>query len=401
VRHYNNRRCKLIDDNNMNYTLQGTPNSPVLIFSNSLGSETMMWDELVPYLLPYFRVLRYSYSGFIIPKNEQTDLQSEYTIDNLAQQVIELMDTLKIETAYFCGLSMGGLVGQWLGINHPQRFKKIALSNTGAKIGTTDTWNDRIKTITKNGMESIVDATMERWFTDNFRKTNPTRVAETRAMFLRSDIASYAACCEAIRDADFREQLHNLSVETLVITGDEDPVTNVAQAEFLVGHIPNATLTVLHARHLAASELPKEFAEILIQFFLAPHPPEGGVFQRGMFVRRTVLGDAHVDKATANINNFNADFQEFITKYAWGEIWTRPNMNKHDRSLITLAMLIALNRPAEFKMHVRAAFNNGVTMDEIKEVIMQSAIYCGLPAANDAFHLAQEVVPSAPEGGTK
>ncbi|WP_416233529.1 4-carboxymuconolactone decarboxylase [Arcicella sp. LKC2W] len=115
------------------------------------------------------------------------------------------------------------------------------------------------------------------------------------------------------------------------------------------------------------------------------------VFEKGMHVRRTVLGNAHVDKATANINGFNADFQEFISKYAWGEIWTRPELAKREKSLITMAMLIALNRPAEFKMHVKAAFNNGVTVAEIKEVIMQSAIYCGLPAANDAFHLALDV----------
>ncbi|WP_409035361.1 4-carboxymuconolactone decarboxylase [Lacihabitans sp. CCS-44] len=123
-------------------------------------------------------------------------------------------------------------------------------------------------------------------------------------------------------------------------------------------------------------------------------------FDRGMHVRRSVLGDAHVDKANSKINDFNADFQSFITNYAWGEIWTRPGLSKHNKSLITLAMLIALNRPAEFKMHVKAAFNNGVSADEIKEVIMQSALYCGLPAANDAFHLALEVFsPLTPDGG--
>lgn len=381
-----------------NYKLQGTPNSPVLIFSNSLGSEMMMWDELVLYLLPYFRVLQYDTRGH--GKSPQTP-EGGKTIAELGQDVINLMDSLNIETAYYCGLSMGGLIGQWLGINHPNRFKKIVLSNTGAKIGNDERWNGRIETITKNGMQAIVDDTMERWFTEDFRKTNPQRVAETKAMFLRSDVQGYSACCCAIRDADFREQLHNLSVETLVITGDEDPVTNVEQAEFLVKNIPNATLKVLHARHLAATELPKEYADVLINFFVAAQPSEGGTFQRGMFVRRTVLGDAHVDRANAKINDFNGDFQEFITKYAWGEIWTRPNLSKHNRSLITMAMLIALNRQAEFKMHVRAAFNNGVSVDEIKEVIMQSALYCGLPAANEAFHAAEDVFksPLPPDGG--
>jgi 3-oxoadipate enol-lactonase / 4-carboxymuconolactone decarboxylase len=382
----------------MNYKIQGTPNSPVLIFSNSLGSEMMMWDELIPYLLPYFRVLQYDTRGHgsslgFLPEQKKT-------IGQLGEDVIQLMDELGIEKAYFCGLSMGGLIGQYLGIHHPNRFIKIVLSNTGAKIGNDERWNSRIDTISKDGMQAIVDDTMERWFTEDFRKQNPQRVAETKAMFLRSDVQGYSNCCCAIRDADFREQLQKLSVETLVITGDEDPVTNVEYAEFLVANIPNATLKVLHARHLAATELPKDYAEVLIDFFTAPPLEVGGLFDKGMHVRRSVLGDAHVDKANSKINDFNADFQYFITNYAWGEIWTRPGMSKHNRSLITMAMLIALNRPAEFKMHVKAALNNGVTVDEIKEVIMQSALYCGLPAANDAFHLALEVFsPLTPDGG--
>jgi 3-oxoadipate enol-lactonase/4-carboxymuconolactone decarboxylase len=368
------------------FKIQGTPNSPVLIFSNSLGSEMMMWDELIPYLLPYFRVLLYDTRT---PASKEGVYSCK--IEDLGMQVINLMDELNIEKAYFCGLSMGGLIGQYLGINHPERFKKIVLSNTGAKIGNDERWNSRIETISKNGMQAIVDDTMERWFTEEFRSQKPEKVAETKAMFLRSDIQSYSNCCSAIRDADFRDQLQSLEVETLVITGDEDPVTNVEQADFLVANIPNATLKVLHARHLAATELPEEYAKVLIDFFTAPPLGIGGLFDRGMHVRRTVLGDAHVDKANSKINEFNADFQSFITKYAWGEIWTRPGLSKHNKSLITMAMLIALNRPAEFKMHVKAAFNNGVTVEEIKEVIMQSALYCGLPAANDAFHLALEV----------
>uniref|UniRef100_UPI00373FD4F9 4-carboxymuconolactone decarboxylase n=1 Tax=Flavobacterium segetis TaxID=271157 RepID=UPI00373FD4F9 len=114
-------------------------------------------------------------------------------------------------------------------------------------------------------------------------------------------------------------------------------------------------------------------------------------FEKGMHVRRTVLGNAHVDKASQNVNEFNGEFQEFISNYAWGEIWTRPGISKHNRSLITIAMLVALNRKAELQMHIKAAFNNGVSKAEIKEVLMQSAIYCGLPAANDAIHTAEDV----------
>lgn len=368
-----------------NYKLQGTPNSPVLIFSNSLGSEMLMWDELVPFLLPYFRVLRYDTRG-----HGGSEITPEpYSIALLGQDVIDLLDELKIDEAYFCGLSMGGLIGQWLGINYPNRIKKLIVSNTGAKIGNDERWNGRIETIKANGMQAIVDDTMERWFTENFRNHNPQRVAETKAMFLRSDILGYSNCCAAIRDADFRESLSQVSVETLVITGDEDPVTNVAQAEFIAENIPNARLKVLHARHLASTELPEEYAQVLIDFIVGE-----STFEKGMHVRRSVLGNAHVDRANGNINDFNADFQQFISNYAWGEIWTRPNLSKHSRSLITIAMLIALNRKAELKMHIRAAFNNGVSIAEIKEVLMQSALYCGLPAANEAFHTAEEVFNS-------
>lgn len=112
---------------------------------------------------------------------------------------------------------------------------------------------------------------------------------------------------------------------------------------------------------------------------------------RGMAVRREVLGNAHVDRAEARKTPFTTEFQDFITRYAWGEIWTRPGLDRKTRSCMTLAMMIALNRPDEFRLHVRAAVNNGLTRDEIKEVILQAGVYCGVPAANTAFHLAEEV----------
>jgi len=114
-------------------------------------------------------------------------------------------------------------------------------------------------------------------------------------------------------------------------------------------------------------------------------------YEQGMKVRRAVLGDAHVDRAMTRANDFNREFQDLITRYAWGEVWTRPGLPRHTRSLLTIAMMVALNRSEEFKLHVRAAFNNGVTREQIKEVLLQCAIYCGVPAANSAFHMAEEV----------
>jgi 4-carboxymuconolactone decarboxylase len=127
---------------------------------------------------------------------------------------------------------------------------------------------------------------------------------------------------------------------------------------------------------------------------------EGERYEQGLKVRRAVLGDAHVDKSLQNRKPFNEDFQELITRYAWGEIWTRPGLPRKTRSMITLAMMVALNRADEFRLHLRAALNNGVTREEIKEVLLQTAIYCGVPAANSAFHLAEEILgePTKPAG---
>lgn len=374
------------------YKLEGTPNSPVLVLSHSLGANLHMWDDLVPLLLPYFRVLRYDTQGHGPNPStlQQFNLSTTPTIADLGRDVLQLLDENGIQRAHFCGLSMGGLIGQWLGVHHPERLHKLVLANTAAKIGNDETWNTRIETITQQGLASIVDATMERWFTENFRARRPEKVAQTRTMFLQTDARGYTRCCAAIRDADFQGMLGQIAVETLAITGSEDPVTNVEQAEFLRDNIPSAQLCVLEARHLSGTEAPEAFAEAILNFIVGPTRSE-----RGMHVRRSVLGDAHVDKANASITDFNADFQQFITEYAWGSIWARPGLEKRERSLITLAMLIALNRKAEFQMHVRAALNNGARPDEIKELILQSALYCGLPAANEAFHNAAEILNHA------
>jgi 3-oxoadipate enol-lactonase / 4-carboxymuconolactone decarboxylase len=365
------------------FQIEGKANAPVLIFSNSLGTDHQMWDEQVEILKQYFKIVRYDTRGH----GQSGVSDGEYNLDLLGGDVLALADSLGIEKFSFCGLSMGGLIGQWLGVNHSDRLEKLIICNTAAKIGNADHWEQRISHVLANGTSSIWEATLERWFTPNFRN-NDSQIAPVKQAFIGCSAVGYTNCCATIRDADFREQLGKIDVPTLVITGSQDPVTNVEQASYLATHIPDASLVILQAAHLSNVEQGNRFTEVLLAFL---PKTQLNVFEDGMKVRRAVLGNTHVDRATANINNFNADFQSFITKYAWGEIWTRGTLARHERSLITLAMLIALNREDEFKMHVRAAFNNGVTVSEIKELIMQSGIYCGLPAANQAFHAAQEV----------
>lgn len=247
-----------------NYNISGTPHSPVLVFSNSLGADYHMWDELVPFLLPYFRILQYDTRG--LGKSEVTP--DPYSIELLANDIIHVLDELNIISVYFCGLSMGGLIGQWLAIHHPNRIIKLVISNSASKIGDANRWNDRIRVVSTTGTTSIADEMMERWFTDYYRFANPGRIADIKKSFIESSPVGYCNNCVAIREADFTNEVKNIIVPALIITGDQDPVTTVEHAEYLHSQIIGSSIKVFKAKHLSATELPKEYAQTLKDFFL-------------------------------------------------------------------------------------------------------------------------------------
>lgn len=234
-----------------------------IVFSNSLGTDFSMWNEVVERIKNDFNILLQDTRGH----GKSTNNQRELSIDELGEDVIELIDFLKIDhDLVFCGLSMGGLIGQYLGIYHPHRFKKIILANTAAKIGTNEGWNTRIQQVTENGLESILEGTQERWFTPQFRAKNQQRIQEILTKFTANDVTGYCANCAAVRDADFRSQLKNITSKTLIIAGKEDLVTTVEDAKFMQKEIPNAELKVLNAAHLSAVECAEEFSEVILTF---------------------------------------------------------------------------------------------------------------------------------------
>ena len=365
----------------IHYKLSGTPNSPALILSNSLGCTSDMWNRVIPFLVPYFRVIQYDNLGHGL--SDKPDFP--YTIAMHGETVLQIMDELKIEKAFFCGVSMGGLTGQWLALHAPDKFEKLCFSNTAAKIGESDNWKERIELLQKNGMKALVESTMDKWFTPGFQKAMPERFQYFVEMFKENNINGYCNCCHAIGEADFRQEV--ITSDVLIIAGSEDPVTTVEHAEALHQHIPGSSLAVLPGRHLLCEEHPEMFTDALIDFFVGPSSRD-----RGMHVRGTVLGNDYLNLVKSEQSSFTQDFQELIAQVPWGKIWTRPGLTKQQRSLITLSAMIALNREEELKLHIRAAFNNGVTEDELKELILQSAIYCGFPAANSAFRIASEII---------
>jgi 3-oxoadipate enol-lactonase / 4-carboxymuconolactone decarboxylase len=379
------------------YRLEGQSGLPVLVLAHSLGCDHEMWAPQVPDFLHYFQVLRYDARGHgasAIPVGD-------YTLDQLGQDALGLVDKLGITKFAFCGLSMGGAVGQWLAINGlainalatnaPQRLTGLVLANTSPKFGTPDLWDARRKAVLQEeegGMPSVVDAVMQRFFSSD--KQTSASAQSIRSVLLGTDPKGYAACCAALRDVDNRSAIGKIAVPTLVIGSDKDPSTPwEGNSSVLVRDIPGAKAVKLDTAHLSNLEQPRAFTGEVLDFLL---PKKAGVdpLEAGMKLRRQVLGDAHVKRSLDAATDFTRDFQELITRYAWGTIWTRPGLDHRTRRLLVLSITAALGRWEEFQLHLRAALAHDLEVCDVKETLLQVAVYAGVPAANTAFQIAKE-----------
>ncbi len=246
----------------IHYAIEGADGAPVLAFSNSLGTNYCMWDPQAQELRKTFRILRYDTRGH----GQSAVLPGPYTIGQLGNDFLGLLDALHLGPVYFCGLSMGGMIGMWLGIHAPSRLNKLLLSNTGAKIGTLEIWNSRIETVQKGGMKSIAVGVIERWFTPTFRAKAPATVAQIQKMLEETNPDGYAACCAAVRDYDCRGQLERIGAQTLVIIGAHDPATPAEDGRFLAAHIRGAKFAELDAAHLSNIEDGARFTRELTAF---------------------------------------------------------------------------------------------------------------------------------------
>jgi len=242
--------------------VEGAENKPVLMLSNSLGTDLHMWDPQVAALTQHFRLVRYDRRGH----GQSGVPKGPYNMEMLGRDVLAVLDALKIDKINWCGLSMGGMVGMWLGANAPQRIKRLILSNTSAYFADKEIWNGRIKTVREKGLASIVGGTMERWFTQGFREREPNKIAWLSEMFLATDPEGYIACGEAVRDMDHREIIKSITAPTLVIAGRHDPATTVEHGEFIRSRIPGASMTVLDAAHIANVEQPHDYTDAVLGF---------------------------------------------------------------------------------------------------------------------------------------
>lgn len=366
------------------YRLEGAPDKPLLVLVHALGTDHGMWQPQVATLARHFRVLRPDLRG-----HGASDAPlGPYPMWELAEDVLAAVDHVGGGRFSFCGLSLGGMIGQWLGAHHTARIDRLVLANTSPRVADPSLFETRRRLVVEQGMSAVEPAAMQRFFSS----PAPAASESVRAVLLATNPVGYAGCCGAIRDMDHRPLLGRIAVPTLVIGGDRDLSTPWAgHGDVLAAAIPNAQTVKIDCAHLSNLERPAAFNRALTSFLV---PPVEDPLAAGLAMRRAVLGDAHVDKAVANATAFTRDFQELITRYAWGAVWTRPGLDPCTRRLLVLAVTAALGRWEEFRLHVRTGLAAGLEPEDLEEVLLQVAIYAGVPAANTGFHIAREEMGS-------
>ncbi|MBN6102028.1 3-oxoadipate enol-lactonase [Xanthomonas sp. CFBP 8703] len=248
----------------LHYRIDGSEGRPWLTFCNSLGTDLHMWDAQIDALAPYYRVLRYDRRGH----GASSVAPGPYRIEALAGDVLALLDALAVERTHFCGLSIGGLTGQWLGVHAGARLHTLTVCATAARIGTEDGWQARIAQVQADGLASLLAGTRERWFTPAFAEMQPATVEAILASFLSTDAQAYAACCEALASADFREVLGEIATPLLALAGHDDPVCPPADLQAIAAQAARGSFAQVHGRHLCNVESPHAFNDALLRFLL-------------------------------------------------------------------------------------------------------------------------------------
>lgn len=247
------------------YQFDGAATNPVLLLCNSLGADLSMWDGIVPKLAPHFHVLRYDGRGLC----EASIPNLACTMEDLGSDVCALLNALDIKKVHFCGQAMGSLIGIWLALFAGSRIKKLILANTAATIGTRDFWDARIATVENNGLASLADAIVDRWFTTDYAAAHPEVLERMKQMLLRSSASVYGSYCAAIRDADFRAHIAGISMPTLVIGGTYDTACPPQESRFVSNQIAGCEYKELPAAHMSSVEAPEAFAAAIKSFLIA------------------------------------------------------------------------------------------------------------------------------------
>lgn len=382
----------------LRWRCEGPAGAPVLVLLNSLGASTRMWDPQVGPLAEQFRVVRIDTRGHggsppAAPRPGRPAAFADLGADALAA-LDRIQAELGVSRVHLAGLSLGGMTAMWLAAHHPDRVARLALLCTSAHLPGPDGWRDRARRVRHGGLHPIADQVVARWLTPGLAARDPALVAALMTMLTAGDPESYAQCCEAIAGMDQRADLARVTAPTLVVAGADDLAIPPEHARAIADGVAGARLEVLPgAAHIATVEQSGPVTRLLLEHFGG-----GATLAVGYATRRAVLGDEHVDRAIAGTTELTAPFQDFITRYAWGDVWSRPGLTRPQRSIATLAALVSLGAEDEIAMHVRGALRNGLTRGQIGEVLLHTALYAGLPRANRAFAIARRTLADLEAG---
>lgn len=379
--------------------------NPLLVLLPSLGTTTALWDGVIAHLRTETRGAGLRILRIDLPGHGASPAASEpFTVGDLADAVLAIVDEAGGGAFHVAGVSLGGVVALELAVAHPDRVRSLVMSCSGSRIGTPEGWAERAAAVRASGTASLVTGSASRWFAPGFLdREGGGPGARSLTTLVDVDDASYAWCAEALAAFDRTADLGGPAAPTLAISGEHDDVTTPESMQALADAVPAGWhVSIPGASHLAVLEEPAVAAELIAEHVAAVQRADAAslTLDRGMRVRREVLGDAHVDRAIAGTTAETAAFQDFLTRYAWGEVWARPGLTRRDRSIATLASLTTGGHENELAMHVRAALRNGLTRDEITEVLLHTALYAGLPASNAAFAIAREVFAEDAATGT-
>lgn len=376
------------------------PTKPLLVLGPGLGTAVEpLWGKTAQLLAEHYEII-----GYDLPGHGRSEPSTEqWTLDGLADAVAALTTEARGTTdrqVFFAGVSLGGAVAQRLALRYGDLFTRIAMVCSSPKFGTAQAWQERAEFVAKAGTPAMVERSAKTWFADGFIEHNPTDSTALLHSLQNAERFSYAHASIALSEFDMSDELAQVSTPLLALAGEKDPVSPPEHARTVAAAVQNGQAAVLeNVAHQGPTEDPEGTAKILHAFFSGQNVEQhdgdqtiGEIYDAGMVVRREVLSDAHVDRATANADEFTSDFQEMITRYAWGTIWTRPGLDRKMRSAVTLTAMVAGKYWDELAMHVKAARRNGLTVDEIKEILLQTAIYCSVPAANVAFSVAKQAL---------
>lgn len=380
-----------INGRSVSYRLLGSEVNPLVVLAHPLGMSQAVWDDVIPALLPHYRVLTWDLPGH---GASQAVSGTQITPADLAAEALALVAFSGAERFHFAGTSIGGVAGQQLIAAHSDRLLSATLTNTGAVIGNPDLWNTRAGRVRQEGLAAMSEEIVPRWFAPSAFEVSPALKAGWCTQMGRGDDESYAQLCEMLGRDTFTGKLSGKNSKVQLFGGSEDMATPPATLEALAAELDDAPLEIFDGvGHVPAVEAPALFAQKLLAVLatdLGDVANHGVAYATGLETRKQVLGEEHVARSTANANSLDAPFQQMITRLAWGELWSNNDLTRRERSMITTGILAALGRE-ELTLHLKTAKRIGLTQDELRQVLMHVAIYGGVPAANHAFALAKEL----------